>query len=179
MMLLNLLVLASLTFPFNAPALGLELGDTSCAPAQPLTRNNPRPLDCIYAITYILSIVTDRPQIKQFSTNPAPGQTKLPFGHSIGTCVAYAVPSQSTSTAPVTSSFDEIGRTLLFIVGTCLMNNKPEAVNWGGKAVAGLHNGLWIVVQGSRKDGALAMSPGNRTLEIADISPWFEQPVSS
>ena len=134
MMLLNLLVLASLTFAFNATISELELGDASCAPAQPLTRNNPRPLDCIYAITYILSIVTDRSRIKQFSTNPAPGQTGLPFGHSIGTCVAYAVPIQPTSTTPITSSIDEIVRTFLFVVGTCLMNNKPEAVNWGGRA---------------------------------------------
>ena len=179
MMFLNLLILASLTFAFNATISELELGDASCAPAQPLTRNNPRPLDCIYAITYILSIVADRSQIKQFSTNPAPGQTGLPLGHSIGTCVAYAVPSQSTSTAPVTSSFDEIVRSLLFVVGTCLMNNKPEAVNWGGRAVAGLHNGLWIVVQGTRKDGASVVSTGNGTLEAGDISPWFEEPVSS
>ena len=179
MMLLNILVLAFLTFAFSATSSELELGEASCAPAQPRTRNNPRPLDCIYAITYILSIVTDRSQIKQFSTNPAPGQTKLPLGHSIGTCVVYALPYQSTSAAPVTSSMDEIVRTLLFVVGTCLMNNKPETVNWGGKAAAGLHNGLWIVVQGTRKDGASAVPTGNRTLEVADIRPWFERPISS
>ena len=87
---------------------------------------------------------------------------------------AYAVPSQPTSTAPVTSSFDEIVRTLLFV-----MNHKPEAVNWGGRAVAGLHNGLWIVVQGTRKDGVSVVSTGNGTLETGDISPWSEEPVSS
>ena len=179
MIFFNLSVLVSVTFALNATLPGLNLGDASCAPAQPLTRNNPRPLDCIYAITYILSIVADRSQVKQFSTNPAPGQTGLPLGHSIGTCVAYAVPSQPTSAAPVTSSFDEIVRTLLFIVGTCLMNNKREAVNWGGRAAAGLNNGLWIVVQGSRKDGASAVPTGNGTLEAADISLWFEQHVSS
>lgn len=179
MILLNLLVFVSLTFAINATFSGLNLGDASCAPAQPLTRNNPRPLDCIYAITYILSIVTDRSQVKQFSIMPAPGQTKLPLGHSIGTCVAYAVPSPPTSAAPVTSSLDEIVRTMLFVVGTCLMNNKPEAMNWGGKAMAGLNSGLWIVLQGSRKDGGSAVPIGNRTLEPADISLWFEEPVSS
>ena len=179
MMLLNLLVLAFLAFAFNATSSELKLGEASCAPAQPLTRNNPRPLDCIYAITYILSIITDRSQIKQFSTNPAPGQTKLPLGHEIGTCVVYALPYPTTSAAPVTSSMDEIVRTLLFVVGTCLMNNKPEAVNWGGKAAAGLRNGLWIVVQGTRKDGASAVPTGNGTLELADIRPWFERPISS
>ena len=110
---------------------------------------------------------------------PAPGQTKLPLGHSIGTCVAYAVPSPPTSAAPVTSSLDEIVRTMLFVVGTCLMNNKPEAMNWGGKAMAGLNSGLWIVLQGSRKDGGSAVPIGNGTLEPADINFWFEEPVSS
>lgn len=179
MILLNLLVLVSMSLAINATFSQMNLGDASCAPAQPLTRNNPRPLDCIYAITYILSIVTDRSQLKQFSINPTPGQTGLPLGHSIGTCVAYALPAQPTSSAPVTSSFDEIVRTLLFVVGTCLMNNKPEAVNWGGRAVAGLNNGLWVVVQGTRKDGAPAVPIGNVTLGAAEISSWFEQPVSS
>ncbi len=59
------------------------------------------------------------------------------------------------------------------------MNNKPEAVNWGGRAVAGLNNGLWVVVQGTRKDGAPAVPIGNVTLGAAEISSWFEQPVSS
>ena len=179
MILLNLLVFVSLTLAINATFSGLNLGDASCAPAQPLTRNNPRPLDCIYAITYILSIVPDRSQFRQFSIMPAPGQAKLPMGHSIGTCVAYALPSPPTSAAPVTSSYDEIVRTMLFVVGTCLMNNKPEAVNWGGGAVAGLNNGLWVVLQGSRKDGASAVPTVNGTLELADISSWLEEPVSS
>ena len=59
------------------------------------------------------------------------------------------------------------------------MNNKAEAVNWGGRAMAGLNNGLWVVVQGSRKDGAPAVPIRNGTLEVADISSWFEQPTSS
>ncbi len=179
MILLNLFVFVSVTFAINATFSELNLGDASCAPAQPLTRNNPRPLDCIYAITYILSLVTDRSQVKQFSTNPAPGQPKLPLGHSIGTCVAYVVPSQPTSAAPVKSSFDEIVRTMLFIVGTCLMNNRPEVVNWGGRAAAGLNNGLWIVLQGSQRDGASAVPIVNGTLEPADINSWFEEPASS
>ena len=59
------------------------------------------------------------------------------------------------------------------------MNNKPEAVNWGGKAVAGQHNGLWIVVQGTQKNGGSVVSTNNGTLEAEDISPWFEQPIWS
>lgn len=59
------------------------------------------------------------------------------------------------------------------------MNNKPEAGNWGGRAVAGQHNGLWIVVQGTLKGGASVVSTSNGTLEVEDIRPWFEQPVSS
>ena len=179
MILLNLLVFVSLTFAINATFSELDLGDASCAPAQPLTRNNPRPLDCIYAITYILSVVTDRSQYRPFSTMPAPGQAKLPMGHSIGTCVAYAVPSPPTSAATFMSSYDEIVGKMLFIVGTCLMNNKPEAANWGGKVPAGLNSGLWIVLQGSLKDGASAVPTLNGTLEPADISSWLEEPASS
>ena len=110
---------------------------------------------------------------------PAPGQAKLPMGHSIGTCVAYAVPSPPTSAATFMSSYDEIVGKMLFIVGTCLMNNKPETANWGGKVSAGLNSGLWIVLQGSLTDGASAIPTLNGTSEPADISSWLEEPASS
>ena len=185
MNLLGHLLFASSTIAINTTSAGSgldnnipSLGDASCAPAQPLWRNNPRPLDCIYAITYILSIMTDRSRTRQFSTHPTPGQIKLPLGHSIGTCATYVVPAQAGSPVPVTSSVDEIVKTLLFVVGTCLLNNRPEAVNWGGKATAGLNGGLWIVIQGTRKDGG-STSIGIGTLEDLATRFWVAEPLSN
>lgn len=155
------------------------LGDTLCSLPHPETRNNPRPLDCMYAITYILSTVPDRSGTVQFSTIPAQGQTKLPYRYSIGTCVVFVVPAQRTSVAPVESSWDEIVRLLLSIVGVCLLNNIPEAWNWGGGARGGTGNGLVIGIQGTQKIGGAADATINETLALAGSESWLEELLPS
>ena len=176
MFLLYLLLFASSTFTFaiNASSSAIQLANTHCAPPQLTLRNNPRPLDCLGAITFILSTVPNRSKTVEFSTNPAQGQFKLPYGHSIGSCLAYVLPAQRTQTTPTASSFDEIVRSMLLILGQCLLNNQPEQWNWGGGILAGVGNGLSIGLQGTKKSMVGADGIGNKTLRLNELSSWTE-----
>ena len=89
------------------------------------------------------------------------------------------VPAQRAPSVPVTSSFDEIVRNWLFVVGTCLLNNKPQGDIWGGKINGGSGYGMLMVIQGTLKSSAPAGSTGNGTLDAADIALWDEEPSSS
>ena len=171
----SLLLFISLTsaFAINTTSSAFRLANTHCGPPQPIRRNNPRPLDCLGAITFILSTVPNRSATVEFSTNPTLGQFRLPYGHNIGNCIAYVVPAQRSQTAPIKSSFDEIVRSMLLVLAQCLLNNQPEQWNWGGGVLTGTGNGLQVGLQGTQK-GAIEDRIGNETLGLKGLSSWTE-----
>lgn len=75
---------------------------------------------------------------------------------------------------PVISSFDEVIRDMLAIVGGCLLNNSPEESNFGGVAKAGVGGRLTVGIYGTRKPGESGVVQSNNTLAMADIDPWLQ-----
>lgn len=75
---------------------------------------------------------------------------------------------------PSTSSFDEVVRKVLDIIGMCLLNNSPEQSNFGGVVYAGVGNRLTVGVQSVQTPGQSGVVQGNDTLELGNINSWVQ-----
>jgi len=105
-------------------------------------RRNPNPVDCLTVAALIIA-TTGHAQILQFERRSI---WEPIFSRRIGgTCEIYLSLPNSLSAI---SSYDEVLRAVLKIVGTCLLNQRPEQENWGGAATVGVALGLKVGVFG-------------------------------
>jgi len=175
-----LLLLVSAAFAMNASS-SLSNSVPTCAGSQAVERGNPRPVDCLNLATFILATTADRSRPIQFSGHPSEGQIELPYTRSSGTCELFVIIANTDPYpgVPVTSSFDEVLSGMLDIVGVCLLNNIPEAVNFGGVTEAGVSGRLTIGICGLRRTGGNGGLQGNKTLDLGDIDLWMQSITQS
>jgi len=170
-----LLLLVSSTLAINATS-PLFNNDPFCARNAAVDRGNPRPTDCLNLATFILATTSDRSQHFQFSRHPSEGQMKLPYTRGSGTCVLSVIITTTDPTPDVlvTSSFDDTLRNVLDVVGVWLLNNSPEAENFGGVAKVGVGDRLTVGIYGTRTIGGNGETQGNEILNLVEIDLWMQ-----
>ena len=170
-----LLLLISFALALNATS-PLSTSGPWCAVAATTGRTNPHPTDCLTLGTFILATTSDRSQYVQFSHNPHDGQMRLPFVRQGGTCEVFVIitADDPTPDVPVTSSIDEVMRSMLCLIGNCLLNNQAEAKNFGGIMLIGVSDRLTVGIHSIRANGGSDTLGGNVTLELGNVDSWVQ-----
>lgn len=83
------------------------------------------------------------------------------------------------SEGPDTTSFDEILRIMLLLVGNCLLDNRSLAEHWGGNAWFGVNGRLRILLSGTLRVGKVEGGLGNVTLALDDFGSMVEDLAQS
>lgn len=151
--------------------------ETYCAPPQdPHTfiARHPVALDCLNLATFILATTPNHADPIQLSNGATAGQVKTPWFRTSGTCVITVV-----STGPDTTSFDEILRIVLELVGNCFLDNRPLEEHWGGNARFGVNDRLSMLLSGTLKVGEAEGGLGNVTLALDDFGSLVQDLAQS
>ncbi len=144
-------------------------------PATPYTvrRRNPLAVDCLNIATFVLVTNPFHADPVQVSVDATVGQVKTPWSRISGTCEIELVLTPRGTKGPDTTSFDEIVRIVLELVGKCLLNNEPLAEQWGGSARFGVNGNIRMLLSGTRRVGEAGGALGNETLALGDFDSLF------
>lgn len=99
---------------------------TKCASRSLHYRHNVRAIDCLNLFTFILA-TEDHAKQQTFTVPPGATSQTTAYSRRAGSCeigVAFVA-----GTTVVVSSFDEIMRAALRIVGLCLLDNRPDSTH--------------------------------------------------
>lgn len=68
---------------------------------------------------------------------------------------------------------------MLGVVGSCLLNNRPLAEQWGGSATFGFNGNIAILLLGTPKVGEAGGALGNETLALGHFDSLVEDLAQS
>ena len=144
-------------------------------PTEPHTvrRRNPLAVDCLNVATFVLVTNPFHADPVQVLVDATAGQVKTPWSRISGTCEIELVLTPRGTKGPDTTSFDEIVRIVLELVGKCLLNNGPLAAQWGGTARFGINRNIRLLLSGTRRSGEAGGALGNETLALGDFDSLF------
>ncbi len=144
-------------------------------PTVPYTilRRNPLAVDCLNVVTFVLVTNPFHADPVQVLVDATVGQIKTPWSRISGTCEIELVLTPRGTKGPDTTSFDEIVRIVLELVGKCLLNNKPLAEQWGGTARFGVNGNIRMLLSGTRRVRKTGRVPGNETLALGEFDSLF------
>ena len=177
-----LLLFAASTIATNSSRpLHVPIYATRCVPtpSEPYIAHfhNPSALDCLNVAAFILATTPNHADPIRISDDATVGQIQMPWFRESGTC---QIKLEIAGTKRLyTSSFDEILRIMLGVVGTCLLNNRPLAEQWGGSATFGFNSNLALLLSGTQKVGEAGGALGNETLASGDFGALVEDLAQS